>query len=263
MGSQKEAVTPVRKRGERKRRERRRKRILRFLKILLCIVIILGVLIFAFIFVFILKNVKVTGNEHYTEEEVLDALSYEEDGYHNTIIFYFTHRDASIETLPYIKEVQVKIGGIDTIKIEVTERTLLGGIANGEEYVYVDTEGYVCEISDELEEGVLLLEGIACESPQVNELLEVADSSIFGSIYDLLLLLEENGLTVSEVGFDENSLLHVQIDEITVVFGNFDSLEDKILEVNTLLPNLEGLSGTLHLENYDSSTDSIVFTKDS
>ena len=40
-------------------------------------------------------------------------------------------------------------------------------------------------------------------------------------------------------------------------------MEEKISELNDLLSKLEGLSGTLHLEEYDSTKDSIIFTKDS
>ena len=40
-------------------------------------------------------------------------------------------------------------------------------------------------------------------------------------------------------------------------------VQEKISELNDLLSKLEGLSGTLHLEEYDSTKDSIIFTKDS
>ena len=40
-------------------------------------------------------------------------------------------------------------------------------------------------------------------------------------------------------------------------------MEEKLSELKDLLPNLDGLSGTLHLEEYDSTKDSIIFTKDS
>ena len=48
-----------------------------------------------------------------------------------------------------------------------------------------------------------------------------------------------------------------------VLLGKDIYMEEKISELNDLLSKLEGLSGTLHLEEYDSTKDSIIFTKDS
>ena len=50
---------------------------------------------------------------------------------------------------------------------------------------------------------------------------------------------------------------------VTVLLGKDIYMEEKLSELKDLLPNLDGLSGTLHLEEYDSTKDSIIFTKDS
>ena len=52
-------------------------------------------------------------------------------------------------------------------------------------------------------------------------------------------------------------------EDIRVQLGKSQYLEEKISEFKDLVPNLSGLKGVLHLEDYDPSKDSIIFTKDS
>ena len=51
--------------------------------------------------------------------------------------------------------------------------------------------------------------------------------------------------------------------DVKVMIGNKLGIEDKISHLYGILPNTEGLSGTLHLDNFDSSKGEVVFTKDS
>ena len=45
------------------------------------------------------------------------------------------------------------------------------------------------------------------------------------------------------------------------MIGDTTQLTPKIERVNKIMPNLEGLSGVLHMENWTENTTNIVFDK--
>ena len=51
-------------------------------------------------------------------------------------------------------------------------------------------------------------------------------------------------------------------EDVKVAFGSDELLDEKIMLLQTLLPELVGQSGTLNLQNYDENTASIPFTPD-
>lgn len=255
-------LSPAAQRGRQKRMEQKRLRLKRLFRRLLMALAVLAVMALIFIFGFRLRNVNVTGNSRYTKEEILDLIQYDEQ-YHNTVLFYLEKRHMDIEGVPFINAIHMEIGSNDTINVEVAEKIVTGCIKDGGRYIYIDTDGYVCEISDTRQDNVPLIAGLEFEAPVLNEILNVTDQSVYSSLLNLTLLLKKHELSIEEVIFAEDATMQMQMGKIKVMLGGPENMEDKITELKNLMPQLEGLSGTLHLENYDSSRDSIIFTKDS
>lgn len=258
----KQSLSPAALRGREKRLEKRRRRIKKFFKGLLIGLVILALLTLIFIFGFRLKNVNVTGNSRYTKEEILDIIHYD-DQYHNTFIFYLKNRHLNVENVPFVDSIYMAIGSNDTINVEVVEKTVAGCINDDGRYIYIDTDGIVCEISDTRQDDVPLLEGLEFEEPSLNKMLKVTDESIYNSLLNLTLLLKKYEISIDKILFKQDGTLSIQMGDIQVMLGNSDNMEDKITELANLLPQLENLKGILHLENYDSTKDSIIFTKES
>ncbi len=254
-------LSPAALRGQQMRMERRKARLKKLLRRFVIVLAILAVLALIFVFGFRLKTVNVTGNSRYTKEEILDLIQYDEQ-YHNTIIFYLQHKDMDVEGIPFLDGIYMDIGGADTINIEVVEKIVTGCIKDGERYIYIDTDGIVCEISDVCQEDVPLIEGLEYEEPQLNQMLNVTDTTIYNPLLNLTLLLKKYEMSVDTVRFSGDLTMSLTMGDIQVMLGGSDYLEDKVTELHNLLPELEGLKGTLHLENYDPSKDSIIFTKE-
>ena len=70
-------------------------------------------------------------------------------------------------------------------------------------------------------------------------------------------------ITADSLGKSDDGGYYIVMGTVKVLLGKDIYMEEKISELNDLLSKLEGLSGTLHLEEYDSTKDSIIFTKDS
>ena len=247
----------------RQRRRRKRKKVngLKLLKRLGILLGILALLILIFIFAFRIKNVNVQGNTRYTKEEILDILAFDEQP-DNTILFYLKNRRFTADNIPFIDAVYIDIGSRDTINIQIVEKMIIGCIENNGQYVYFDTDGMICEISERYESDVPKIEGLTFENLDINTVLTVEDSGVYDSLLTLTLLLQKYELSVDRVVFEENHSMNMQMGNIRVLLGNGANLEDKISEFKNLLPQLENLKGTLHLENYDSTKDSIIFSKE-
>ena len=173
------------------------------------------------------------------------------------------NRNMDVEGIPFINAIHMEIGGNDTINVEVAEKIVTGCIDDDGRYIYIDTDGIVCEISDTHQEDVPLLEGLEFEAPVLNQMLIVTDQTIYNSLVNLTLLLEKHEILIEKIVFNEDGTMKMQMGDIQVMLGNSENMEDKMTELKNLLPQLENLKGTLHLENYDSTKDSIIFTKES
>lgn len=258
-------LSPAAQRGRQIREERRRRKRRRFFRAVLILLAVIAIAALILIFGFRLKTVNVTGNSRYTNEEILDLLQFDDASYQNTLLFYFEKRNMDVAGIPFIDAIYMDIGGVDTINVEVVEKVVTGCIEDNGNYIYIDTDGIVCEISDTRQEDIPLIEGLDYENPQLNQMLTVTDENVYNTLLSLTLQLQKYELSADKVIFDADGSMSMQMGDIQVMLGTSGNMEDKIAEVNNLLPELtsRGLKGTLHLENYDSTTDSIIFTKES
>ena len=64
------------------------------------------------------------------------------------------------------------------------------------------------------------------------------------------------------ISYDEKSHITIRYETYSIALGNSYLLEEKIDRMLRILPQIEGLYGTLHLENYSNQNTDIVFEKD-
>ena len=74
--------------------------------------------------------------------------------------------------------------------------------------------------------------------------------------------MKKNSLMPNVISYDENNHITLVYDTYNISLGNRSYLEEKIERVMLILPKIEGLQGTLHLENYSNQNTDIVFEKD-
>ena len=71
------------------------------------------------------KNVTVTGNVHYTSEEIQDMVMTDELS-HNSLYLSLVYKNKTIKDVPFIASMSVEVVAPDSIKIEVKEKNLAG-----------------------------------------------------------------------------------------------------------------------------------------
>lgn len=124
------------------------------------------------------------------------------------------------------------------------------------------TETQTQEYNPNLED-IPRIEGLNAVSASVGERLPVSDTAIFETLDALTRLLDRFELWPEQVNVSEEmELTLIYEGNIRILLGGEEYLEEKITKLSGFLPQLEGLSGELHLEDVDERNGDVVFAKD-
>ena len=241
---------------------------------------------FALLILFRVKKVEVTGNVHYTDREIRDMIMVGPMS-NNTLLLSLFNRHPKTEGADFIDHVSVEYLGRNTLRIRVSEKSTVGYLAFENAYWYFDENGIVKvrttvpearpqaegdelqaeEVdsrSDDSPRDVYIIpyiEGVMISDAQVGSVLAVADPSVFSTITSITGMINKNGIRPDRVALMDDNTWTMTCGTITVLLGKDEYLEEKIEELTGILPEAEGLSGVLHLENFDGTQNRIIFDK--
>ncbi len=228
------------------------------------LLLLAAALIFAFSYIsenYTVTTVYVEGNIHYSEEEIIGMVTKGRYG-SNSLFLSLKYKDKSVEGVPFVEKMDVSVLDPHTIKIEVYEKALAGYVEYLEKCMYFDKDGIVTEISDERTEGVPQVTGLSFDHVLLHEPLPVEDAGIFRSILNITQLVNKYNLSVDRIYFGKEGNLILYFDNVKAALGTGDNLDEKIMRLQYMLPNLEGKSGTLRMENYTEETKNTSFEPD-
>ncbi len=208
-----------------------------------------------------IQNVYVTGNIHYTQEEIQEIVMDGPLG-NNSLYLSLKYRKKGIEDIPFVDVMDVSILSPDTIRITVYEKALAGYVEYMDSFMYFDKDGYVVESSQIRTEGVPQITGLQFSSCTLGQKLPVEREDIFASIMDLTKLLGKYELSPDRIYFRDYTEITLYFDDVRVALGAGNDLEEKLMVLPTFLENLEGKKGVLRMENYNIDTKTTVFERD-
>lgn len=236
------------------------------------IFVIAGIILFVLcalvgVYAYIIKNYTVTtsyveGNVHYTEEEILNMVMKGHYG-NNSLFLSLKYRNKSISGVPFVEKMDISVIDPHTIKVEVYEKALAGYVEYLENYMYFDKDGIVVECSGEKTKGIPLVTGLDFDHVVLHEPLPVEDPEIFKSILNITQLVNKYNLSIDKIYFGSDNTLTLYFNEVKVALGMATDLDEKLMKLQYMLPELEGKSGTLRMENYTEETKNISFEPDS
>lgn len=233
-------------------------------KIFLVLVIVFLVFGFAFLYLkanYTVTNVKVEGNEHYTDEQIKDMVLDGKYG-NSTLYLYLKYRNKEVKNIPFIETMEVELESADTIRIHVYEKSIAGYVEFLGRYLYFDKDGIVVESSTEQITGIPYVTGLNFDHVVLHEKLPIADEEIFHYILNITQLLTKYGISTDRIYFDSVYDTTLYFGDVKIYLGNSSNIDEKINKLQYLLPELAGMSGTLHMENYQSDTETFTFQKD-
>lgn len=248
----------MRKKAKKKKINRYRIRTLSITVILWAVM--LGILYFVSDY-FTVKNVVVEGNVHYSDEEIQEMVLGGRLG-KNSLYLTLKYRDKQIEDVPFIEIMDVDIVSNDTVKIIVYEKTMAGYVEYMDRYFYFDNDGTVVESSDIKTLGIPQIKGLVFDHIVLLERLPVEDETIFNHILDISQLMDKYDIAAEQIYFDKDYKITLYFGDTRIKMGSTDYINDKIMKLKMILPNIEGKKGTLWMENYTSDSSSVTFELD-
>ena len=225
---------------------------------------LLGFLIAAYIYIinnYTVTTVHVEGNIHYTNEEIMEMVMGGAYG-DNSLLLSLKYRDKGIENIPFIEMMDVTVEARDTIRITVYEKALAGYVAYLGRYVYFDKDGIVVETSTEKTEGIPQVTGLKFDHVILHERLPVEKPDVFAEILNITQQLDKYSMSADKIYFDANYQITLLFGEARVALGNDIYIEEKIMKLQYILPDLLGKSGVLDMREYSEDTKSYSFEQD-
>ena len=242
-----------------RRKKRRRKRIL---ITFLVICLLLGTSALVVVKVFRVNKVEVTGNKLYADEQIEEWVLNDEYSW-NSLYVYLKYRFFDTREVPFIDTMEVGLKIPQTITIQVYEKGLLGYLYMDSigQNVYFDKDGFVVETSSETIEGIPRITGLTCNQVVLYEKLDLEDKKSLKTLLSVTQTLKKYSLVPDSIDYGENGDIGLTYGTITVNLGTTDNLTEKVKRLEKNMPKLEGLSGTLHLEEWTEETTDITFEK--
>lgn len=240
----------------------KRKKIRRIIVSILLIIMVV-ILVF-FNQIFAIKNIVIEGNYYYSKEEINEF--FELDSYSNSLLFFLTFDKENSKSIPFIEDVKVDILSFNDVRLRVIEKEIIGCLEYMGMYLYFNKDGILIESSEEKADSIPVVKGLDYSELVLHEKIPIEDDNTYKDLLNIMLILRENHHTkdnypVNEVHIEDNEYTLV-IGDIRVLLGTSYKLNEKIDELNSILPEIQAEKGQLNLKTVEQSKPRIVFEKE-
>lgn len=220
--------------------------------------VIIGLLLVIIVLSVKITDITVTGNKRYTDEQMIQLL-FPDNVSRNTGICYLRDRLREHQTIPFVEDYKIVFQGLNKVEIIVYEKSVVGYVSYMSSYMYFDKDGIIVESANRKLPGIPWITGLKFGHIVLYQKLPVESQAIFEEILNLTQILSIFEMEVDKIQYNSFGEATLYMGDIEVILGGNESLNGKIAELNDMLPQLEGLSGTLHLETFDENNSGAGF----
>ena len=232
------------KQTKKKKNLKKRKKIAVTLTFIIMLLIIVGLILFSDLFS--IKQIIVINNFKISTQEIIESSKLVVGN--NMFKTFNTTIKSEIKTNPYIEEVQVtkKLNG-DVI-IDVKERNSTYMLQNGSNYVYINNQGYILEITENPIE-LPMIKG--CENQELipGNRLNIKDLKKLSTVIQIMEAAKSNGINniieAIDISDENNFILEIPSEGKKVQFGDETNINVKILWIVDLLTREKGIEGEI------------------
>ena len=242
--------------------KKKRKIIFRLIKWTSLVVLLVGGGIYFLLSPFFnIKNVTIIGNEKITQDTIMSLSEIELE--QNTFKISKNKVEQAIKANAYIDSVKVKRKLPDGIEIQVTERKPAYMLMIGNAYMYVNTQGYLLEISQEKLEAPIIT-GILTTEDQMQEgnRLCAEDLQKISGVIQIMDSANNNDIgkliTKINISNKQDYVLELKSEKKNVHVGDTTNLSTKMLYIKKVLQNEKKKEGDIFV-NTDLSTKGAIF----
>ena len=234
---------------EEKKRRKRIKRIKFFVKLFLLVGIIAGGITFALTSpIFNITDINVIDNVTIPSDTIV-SLSGLKSG-ENIFKFYKGDVINNIKENPYVESVEVHRKFPSTIEINITERVATYNIDFMGKYAYINTQGYILEISDD-SKGMPVIQGATTNENDIvpGNRLNEEDLGRLEQVIRIMNAAKKAGLdgqvTTIDISDKNEYSIYLNDEKKTVYLGDGSNLSNKMLYVQAIVEKEKGNEGEI------------------
>ena len=237
--------------GEQLRRHSRRKKRLGIAFLLLAVLSAAVIMVFMLTYI---TDVRVIGNR-YISGELIEKQLFGEAFEQRLLYAMLRDKLGRNPRLSGVRKYSLSFLSDHSVQVDVTENEPVGAVIRDGLYAYFDETGYVLYEDSSGQAAAPLVKGLAAENAGAGETLEFEKPGN-AAVIRLLSLLSASGIRPDEVAYAGNGEVTLSCGSLKVLLGGSRQIEDKIGDLADILNSgrLAGLSGILHLEEFDESS---------
>lgn len=232
-----------------RKRDKRLKRIKFFLKLILLIGVISGIIAFATCSpIFNIQNIEVINNKQLSPETII-SLSELSIG-QNIFKFWKNDVENKIKSNAYIESVELKRVFPNKLQINIQEREPKFSVPVLGEYAYINTQGYILEITQN-QLNLPIITGISTKEEEIKpgNRLNNKDLTELEIILKIISAMKENQLdkevTSIDISNKNDYIIYMQNEKKKIHLGDGSNLSNKMLYVIAIINEEKGKEGEI------------------
>lgn len=251
--------------NQKKQKKMKKHKRRRVLPVILSVLAALAVLTGVALLLFQTRDYEVKGNDYYGEATITSWI--EKDRFTvNTLYTLVKYNFTDVELPSGVESMHVTLKNPWTLRVTVKEKEMAGYVEYGDAFLYFDRGGTVSLRTKKVLEETPYIEGLVYDSEkvQIGKKLPVEDDSIFEKIVEVSKNLKKYSLAPDRMSCEDGAV-QIYFGSVKVLLGGGD-YEVKLQQLPPILEKLTELypdkAGTLHLENFDTESESVRFVPD-
>ena len=235
------------------KKQRKRNKLIKRIKLLLKILVLVGIIAGAVVFatcspIFNIADIEVLNNNRLSSETIisLSGISKEQ----NIFSFISARVSDNIKQNAYIEDVKIKRIIPNKVQIEVQEREPKFSIPVLGEFAYINTQGYILEITQN-ELNLPVIYGINTPEDQIQVGSRVNDEDLgsLETILRIMSVMNDNSLSDKVTNIDisdkNDYIIYMQDEKKTIHLGDASNLNNKMLYIIEILEKEKDVEGDI------------------
>ena len=148
-----------------------------------------------------LKEITVTGNEKYTDEQLI-SLVFPDNASRSTVLCYLREHFGKHEKIPFVEDYKLVIKSLNRAEIIVYEKSVVGYVSYMSSYMYFDKDGIIVESASQKLHGIPWITGLKFGHIVLYQKLPVESERVFEEILNLTQILSIYDLSVDKIQYN-------------------------------------------------------------
>ncbi len=217
-----------------------------FLKIFISMV--LTVAIVGIIFSVKINYAEVIGNTKSSDIEILSEL-FKSELDKTSLVFFLKEKLNGHKNIKYLSGYEVEWVTPFSIVINVKENPAIAYVRRDLKKVYFDKDGIINEVSDEVDDDLIEVEGVSFKSYEKGDKISTNDIKVVNAILNVSSIVYEKKIPASLMEITRDNEILLYVGNIIVELGDTQNMEIKLQLLYDIYKEIADMSGTLDLSN--------------